>query len=145
MPSAREIRRRIRSVRNTSQITKALEMVAAARLRHAQSAVLASRPYAEQLTALVSTLANSSGDEGTHPLLLRRPVEDRMLVFITPDRGLAGAMVGNVLRAGVNFAAEHNPRVIAIGRRGRDWLHRRNRNIIAEFTPVPNRPTMDDV
>jgi F-type H+-transporting ATPase subunit gamma len=146
MPSAREIRRRIRSVRNTSQITKALEMVAAARLRHAQAAVLASRPYAEQLAALVSTLATSSGgDDQPHPLLLSRPVEDRMLVFITPDRGLAGAMVGNVLRAGVNFAAEHNPRIVAIGRRGRDWLHRRNRNVIAEFTPVPNRPTMDDV
>jgi F-type H+-transporting ATPase subunit gamma len=147
MPSAREIRRRIRSVRNTSQITKALEMVAAARLRHAQAAVLASRPYAEQLAALVGTLATSGGgdDEQVHPLLLRRPVEDRMLVFITPDRGLAGAMVGNVLRAGVGVAAEHNPPHVAVGRRGRDWLHRRNRNVVADFTPVPNRPTMDDV
>src|SRR2546421_11515086 len=103
MPSPREIRRRIRSVRNTSQITKALEMVAAARLRHAQAAVLASRPYAEQLAALISTLATSTGgDDETHPLLVRRPVQNRMLVFITPDRGLAGAMVGNVLRARIN-------------------------------------------
>ena len=147
MPSAREIRRRIRSVRNTSQITKALEMVAAARLRHAQTAVLASRPYAEQLTALVSTLANSSGgdDDQPHPLLVRRPVQNRMLVLVTPDRGLAGAMVGNVLRSGISFAAQHDPRIVAIGRRGRDWLNRRDRKVIADFTPVPNRPTMDEV
>lgn len=146
MPSPREIRRRIRSVRNTSQITKALEMVAAARLRHAQSAVLASRPYAEQLSALISTLsATTSGTDDVHPLLQRRPVANSMLILITPDRGLAGAMVGNVLRAGTTFAMERNPRIIAVGRKGRDWLSRRGRNLVAEVTPVPNRPGLADI
>lgn len=146
MPSAREIRRRIRSVRNTSQITKALEMVAAARLRHAQQAVIASRPYAEQLSALVATLAGtSSGGDDVHPLLQRRPVHTSELIFITPDRGLAGAMVGNVLRAGTTFAMERNPRVLAVGRKGRDWLSRRGRTIVAEVTPVPNRPGLADI
>jgi F-type H+-transporting ATPase subunit gamma len=146
MPSPREIRRRIRSVRNTSQITKALEMVAAARLRHAQQAVLASRPYAEQLSGLIATLATTTGgDDDVHPLLQRRAVSNSMLVFITPDRGLAGAMVGNVLRAGTTFAMERNPRVIAIGRKGRDWLNRRGRNIVADVTPVSNRPGLADI
>jgi F-type H+-transporting ATPase subunit gamma len=146
MPSPREIRRRIRSVRNTSQITRALEMVAAARLRHAQQSVLASRPYAEQLSGLIATLATTTGGgDELHPLLQRREVRSSMLVFITPDRGLAGAMIGNVLRAGTTFAMERNPRVIAVGRKGRDWLNRRGRNIVAEVTPVPNRPGLVDI
>lgn len=145
MPSPREIRRRIRSVRNTSQITRALEMVAAARLRHAQQSVLASRPYAEQLSALIATLAGTTGGDDVHPLLQRRPVKSSELIFVTPDRGLAGAMVGNVLRMGTAYAMERNPRVVAIGRKGRDWLGRRGRNIVAEYTPVPNRPALADV
>src|SRR5437867_10800797 len=109
MPSAREIRRRIRSVRNTSQITKAMEMVSAAKLRRAQASVLASRPYAEQLAELITTLASAAegGDrDEAHPLLQRRPVRTSALVLVTPDRGLTGALVGNLLRAGAGFVIE---------------------------------------
>ena len=147
MPSAREIRRRIRSVRNTSQITKAMEMVSAAKLRRAQSSVLASRPYAEQLRELIATLGSAAtGGDEVHPLLQRRPVRESALVLVTPDRGLTGAMVGNVLRAGATFVQERggNPTIIAVGRKGRDWMIRRARNVVAEFTGM-DRPTVDDI
>jgi F-type H+-transporting ATPase subunit gamma len=145
MPSAREIRRRIRSVRNTSQITKAMEMVSAAKLRRAQSSVLASRPYAEQLRELIATLGSMAGQgDETHPLLERRPVRESALVLVTPDRGLTGAMVGNVLRAGATFVQERggNPTIVAVGRKGRDWMIRRGRNVVAEFTGL-DRPSID--
>lgn len=147
MPSLREIRRRIRSVRSTSQITRALEMVAAARLRNAQTAALASRPYSDQLAALIGTLATANpGGEAAHPLLERRPVRTSELILITPDRGLAGALVSNVIRAGALYIAERdNPRIVAVGRRGRDWMVRRNRNVVADFTPIPLRPSLADV
>src|SRR5688572_3347185 len=147
MPSAREIRRRIRSVRNTSQITKAMEMVSAAKLRRAQSSVLASRPYAEQLRELIATLGSMAGQgDEVHPLLQRRPVKEAALVLVTPDRGLTGAMVGNVLRAGATYVQERggNPTVVAVGRKGRDWMIRRARNVVAEFTGL-DRPTVDDI
>jgi F-type H+-transporting ATPase subunit gamma len=148
MPSAREIRRRIRSVRNTSQITKAMEMVSAAKLRRAQASVLASRPYAEQLAALIATLSSAAegGDrDEAHPLLQRRPVRRSALVLVTPDRGLTGALVGNLLRAGAAYVMERGePAILAVGRKGRDWMIRRGRNVIAEFTGM-DRPGMADV
>jgi F-type H+-transporting ATPase subunit gamma len=147
VPSAREIRRRIRSVRNTSQITKAMEMVSAAKLRRAQSAVESSRPYADQLRALIGTLgaATAGGDE-LHPLLQRRPVRNSALILVTPDRGLTGALVGNLIRAGAAYVAEREPRpsVIAVGRRGRDWMVRHGASVLAEFTGL-DRPSLNDV
>jgi F-type H+-transporting ATPase subunit gamma len=147
MPSAREIRRRIRSVRNTSQITKAMEMVSAAKLRRAQSAVESSRPYAEQLRALIGTLGSAagSGDE-VHPLLQRRPVRNSALILVTPDRGLTGALVGNLIRAGAAYVAERDPKpsVIALGRKGRDWMVRHGASLLAEFTGM-DRPSLSDV
>jgi F-type H+-transporting ATPase subunit gamma len=146
MPSAREIRRRIRSVRNTSQITKAMEMVSAAKLRRAQAAALASRPYSEQLRELIATLGGAVAGEEVHPLLQRRPVQNAALILVTPDRGLTGAMVGNVLRAGAIYVQERggNPAIVAVGRKGRDWMVRRGRNLIAEFTGL-DRPSVADV
>jgi F-type H+-transporting ATPase subunit gamma len=148
MPSAREIRRRIRSVRNTSQITKAMEMVSAAKLRRAQASALASRPYAEQLAELIATLgsaAERADEDEAHPLLQRRPIRNSALVLVTPDRGLTGALVGNLLRAGAAYVQERgNPSIVAIGRKGRDWMIRRGRNVIAEFTWM-ERPTIAEV
>lgn len=147
MPSAREIRRRIRSVRSTSQITKAMEMVSAAKLRRAQSAVEASRPYSEQLRALIGTLGTAAqGEDDVHPLLQRRPVRNSAMVLITPDRGLTGALVGNVIRAGATYLAEREtrPSVIALGRKGRDWMLRRGVNVTAEFTGF-DRPSITDL
>ena len=147
MPSAREIRRRIRSVRNTSQITKAMEMVSAAKLRRAQAAVESSRPYAEQLRALIGTLGGAvSGGDELHPLLQRRPVRHSTLILVTPDRGLTGALVGNLIRAGAAYVAERDPKpsVIAVGRRGRDWMVRHGASLVAEFTGM-DRPALSDV
>ena len=147
MPSTREIRRRIRSVRNTSQITKALEMISAARLRRAQQAVLSSRPYSEQLRALIGTLGSAAGGaDETHPLLQRREVRNSALVLVTPDRGLAGALVGNVIRASTGYLNErpYKPEIIALGRKGRDFMIRHGQNVIAEFTGL-DRPSLSDV
>ena len=147
MPSAREIRRRIRSVRNTSQVTKAMEMVSAAKLRRAQMAVESSRPYAEQLRALIGTLGSAaSSEDEVHPLLQRRPVRNSALILVTPDRGLTGALVGNLLRAGAAYVAERDPKpsVIALGRKGRDWMVRHGASLLAEFTGL-DRPSLNDI
>jgi F-type H+-transporting ATPase subunit gamma len=147
MPSAREIRRRIRSVRNTSQITKAMEMVSAAKLRRAQAAVESSRPYSEQLRLLIETLSAAAGStDEVHPLLQRRPIRNSALILVTPDRGLTGALVGNLIRTGAAYVAERDPKpaVIAVGRRGRDWMVRHGANLLAEFT-VTDRPSVNDI
>jgi F-type H+-transporting ATPase subunit gamma len=124
-----------------------MEMVSAAKLRRAQASVESSRPYAEQLRALIGTLgaATSGGDE-LHPLLQRRPVRNSALILVTPDRGLTGALVGNLIRAGAAYVAERDPRpsVIAVGRKGRDWMVRHGANLLAEFTGM-DRPSLSDV
>src|SRR5919206_1718442 len=104
MPSLRDIRRRIRSTKNMAQITKAMELVAASRMRRAQAAVLAARPYSTAMRTLITQLgaARSDGD-AQHPLLQRRPVQNVGLVMLTSDRGLAGALNTNVIRTGTEF------------------------------------------
>ena len=100
MPSTREIRRRIRSVKNTAQITKAMQMVASSKMRRAQERVQQSRPYADQLRALVSRLARVTGEDvgGEIALLKQRPVRKIGIVVITPDGGLCGALPSNINR-----------------------------------------------
>src|SRR5437870_7900854 len=108
MPSTQEVRRRIRSVKNTAQITKAMQMVASSKMRRAQERVQEARPYAEQIRALVSRLANASGDdlgEGV-ALLKQRPVHTIGLIVITPDRGLCGALPSNINRKAMSTALE---------------------------------------
>ncbi len=134
MANIRDIRRRIRSVRNTRQITKAMKMVAAAKLRRAQERALASRPYAQMLAnVLTSTVSRADlMDPKTglplNPLLAKRPEQNILLVLVTGDRGLAGAFNSNVLKAATKFLAsfkDKNIDVVAIGRKGRDFLRRR--------------------
>ena len=134
MANIRDIRRRIRSVRNTRQITKAMKMVAAAKLRRAQERALASRPYAQMLAnVLTSTVSRADlMDPKTglplNPLLAKRPEENILLVLVTGDRGLAGAFNSNALKAATKFLAsfkDKNIDVVAIGRKGRDFLRRR--------------------
>ncbi len=108
MPSTREIRRRIRSVKNTAQITKAMQMVASSKMRRAQERVQQSRPYADQLRELVSRLANAGGEdigEGV-ALLKQRPVRNIGIVLLTPDRGLCGALPSNINRKAAATALE---------------------------------------
>jgi len=138
MPSLIDIRRRIRSVRNTQQITKAMKMVSAAKLRRAQDRVIASRPYGAALRALLADVAAAAGaDErvAAHPLLARRPERRVQLVLITSDKGLAAAFNANLTKAAVRFAEEHKPAATdfeLIGRKGRDFFRKRSVPITGE-------------
>jgi F-type H+-transporting ATPase subunit gamma len=127
MPTLQDIRRRIRSVKSTRQITRAMKMVAAARLRRAQERIFSARPYAcEMMTLLESAAARASGH--SHPLLARRPVERTMLVLVTADRGLCGAFNANLVRATEAYLEEHRRlkvSLLAVGRKGRDAFRRR--------------------
>src|SRR5947209_13426763 len=135
MPNILDIRRRIRSVTNTRQITKAMKMVSAAKLRKAQERALAARPYAQMLTNVLKSLVSRAEiydpetGEPRHPLLARRPEQNILLIVITGDRGLAGAFNSNILKAGMRFVQQHkagkNIDLIAVGRKGRDFLRRR--------------------
>jgi len=110
MPSLIDIRRRIRSVKNTQQITKAMKMVSAARLRKAQDRVIAARPYAALLRQMLGSAAAAAGAGGqtvAHPLLARREEKRIQLVFLTGERGLAGAFNSNLIKASLRFAEEH--------------------------------------
>jgi F-type H+-transporting ATPase subunit gamma len=148
MASAREMRLRIKSVRNISQVTRALETVSASKVRKAVNAVTATRSYATKAWQVLKHVAEQPGRETLHPLLADRPtVKNSLVVVITGDRGLAGAYNSNVIR----FTAsrfDHNPapvKYIAIGRKGRDLLYRRRRNVIAEFSNLPAAPSFADV
>src|SRR5438094_8603267 len=148
MPSAREIRRRIRSIKNTTQITRAMEMVSAAKMRRAQAAVFASRPYAVRMSELVSGLsAIASTQDDLDPLLVQRPIQQLGLIVVTADRGLAGPLNSNVMRNVARFLVEQTVTVstLAIGRRGRDWLARHGSKIIAEVSGMGTVPTLLDV
>jgi F-type H+-transporting ATPase subunit gamma len=159
MPSTREVRRRIRSVKNTAQITKAMQMVASSKMRRAQERVQQARPYSEQIRALISRLANAGGEdigEGV-ALLKERPVRTIGFIVITPDRGLCGALPGNINRKAMTTASEERNKLsqqqggqapgtdfIAVGRKGRDFIVRTQQTMLAEFVNYGDRPTIGD-
>lgn len=148
MATTREIRRRIRSIRNTAQITKAMETVAASRMRRAQERVLAARPYAEKSRLVLQDLASRTRPgEALHPLLQQRPVQRVGLVLVTADRGLCGGFNTDLVRQASNFILEQSQPVsiVAIGRKGRDFMLRYGRDIIAEFTPISAQPVLADI
>jgi F-type H+-transporting ATPase subunit gamma len=145
MPTAREVKKRIRSVKNIGQITRALEAVSASRVRKAQQRVLASRAYAEKSWEILLNV-NSSGTKGVplHPLLTPRPeVKKVMIILITSDRGLAGAFNTNILRVARRFGDRLGVPVqyISLGRKGRDSLIRMRANVTAEYSN-PAEPTI---
>src|SRR6516165_1883610 len=131
MPSLIDLRRRIRSVKNTQQITKAMKMVSAAKLRRAQDRTIASRPYGGLLRKVLGNVAAAvaaSDDGSSNPLLARRGEDRILLVLITGDKGLAGAFNSNLIKAAVRFAAERPAAQISyilIGRKGRDFFRKR--------------------
>ena len=136
MPNILDIRRRIRSVTNTRQITKAMKMVSAAKLRRAQERALAARPYAQMLTNVLKSLVSRAEiydpetGEPRHPLLAHRPEKNILLIVVTGDKGLAGAFNTNILKAAMRFIdtkADKNVEIETIGRKGRDFLRRRYR------------------
>ena len=147
MANIRLIRRRIKGIQNTAKITKAMEMIAASKMRRAQERGLAGRPYSEKITQVLAALAALPMEErALHPLLQRRPVSKISVVHITPDRGLAGGLVSNINRKTASFILEGSVpvNIIAIGRKGLDFLRRTGQNIIAEFTGLGDRPSLID-
>jgi F-type H+-transporting ATPase subunit gamma len=157
MPSTREIRRRIKSVKNIAQVTRTMQMVASSKMRRAQERVQQSRPYSEQLRALVSRLARVTGEDvgGEIALLKQRPVRRIGFVVITPDRGLCGALPSNVNRKAATTAIEEQNRFaqqgerpavdyVVVGRKGRDFVLRTHLHMIAEFTNYGDRPSLTD-
>ena len=144
MPSEREIRRRIRSVRNIQQVTKAMQTVAASRMRRSQQAVLASRPYEERLRTILNELAPYTEPE-SHPLLARRETKRAAIVLITTDRGLVGALNTNIIRLAIRHA-QSLPGVtfVAVGRKAIGQLRRFHQTTAAEFSGFSERPTIAD-
>ncbi len=147
MANIRLIRRRIRSIQSTAKITRAMEMVAASKMRRAQEASLAGRPYSEKIHQVIADLA-AMPHEGkpVHPLLQSRSVINIDVVYITPDRGLCGGLNANVNRKTASFILEQDVPVnlIAVGRKGLDFMRRYGRNIRAEFTQLGDRPSLLD-
>ncbi len=142
MPSLIDIRRRIRSVKNTQQITKAMKMVSAAKLRRAQDRVVAARPYATMLREMLANLAAAAATDealANSALLANRPEKRIELILFTSDKGLAGAFNSNLIKASQRFYAEHSEAridLVLIGRKGRDFYRRRSGNILAEHINV---------
>lgn len=141
MASQREIKRRIRSIKNTAQITKAMQMVAASRMRRAQQQVSDTRAYAQHIRGIVADISRRSGADD-HPLLTKRDGSRVEIVILTPDRGLAGSLVVNLNRETVRLAERvgSDIRVVAVGRKGRDFALRMRWNLVAEFTGVGDHP-----
>ncbi len=156
MPGAgavRAIRDRIKSVQSTAKVTNAMQLVAASKMRRAQSRALASRPYADRMRAVLAQLsgyAEGADPSELHPLLQQRPVKHFAFIHITADRGLAGGLNANMNRAGAALALEHQPHVervsvVTVGRKGRDFFRRAGFPSLAEFTAIGDYPGMAQV
>jgi F-type H+-transporting ATPase subunit gamma len=134
MATLLDIRRRIRSVKSTQQITRAMKMVAAARLRRAQDSIFKARPYANEMLTLLASVAART-EQRAHPLLAERPIEKVLLVLITADRGLCGAFNANLIRAAQDYLQEQGGKevsIIAVGRKGRDAFRKRSLEMVSE-------------
>src|SRR5713226_1599388 len=128
MPNLLDIRRRIKSVKNTQQITKAMKMVSAAKLKRAQDRVVTARPFANKMTEVLAGLADRIDENFHHPLLDARGDERYLLVLITADKGLCGAFNTNLIKAGQTFLKENPGKkiaLLAVGRKGRDFFRKR--------------------
>jgi F-type H+-transporting ATPase subunit gamma len=132
MPSTRDIRRRIKSVKNTAQITKAMQMVASAKMRKAQQAALAGRPYASLMNDVLAAATAGAG-EFSHPLMEKREGKKRAVILISTDKGLCGALNTNLLREAMRYDKDTTVFVCA-GRKGSQWASRLKRDLAAEFT-----------
>lgn len=149
MPNLRQLRRRIRSIENTAKVTHAMEMIAASKMRRAQNAVLAGRPYAQKIQEVIANLEAQPRelDEG-HPLLDRRPVNRIGLLYLTPDRGLSGGLHGSLNRTLAQFIIEKKPtpvRIVVVGRKGRDFVVRTGQDVQAVFVNLGDRPPMSEI
>ena len=144
MSSTSDIRRRIKSVKSIQQITKAMKMVAAARLRKAQDKALASKPYTDKIIEMLTSVAQGAG-EVSHPLLSVREVKKVGYLVLTSDQGLAGAYSSNVIKEALPFVqGRKNVSICALGRKGRDYFKRRDYVIDREYIGISERPTYQD-
>ena len=148
MANLRAIRRRIKGVQSISKITRAMEMIAALRMRQAQERGIAGRPYAEKIAQVIADLA-ALAHPGTdlHPLLQRRTINRIAIVHVTPDRGLCGGLVGNINRQTSNFILQQKAEatIIAVGRKGIDFMHRYGQKVIADFSGLGDRPGLLEI
>ena len=153
MANLRIIRRRIRSVQSTAKITKAMELIAASKMRRAQSSAVSSRPYAERMRWVLADLSESITELGeglTHPFLERRePPQNILLVHMTPDRGFTGGMNSNLNRAAVARVLDESREsrratIVAVGRKGRDLFRRNRQPLVAEFIGISEYPTYEE-
>jgi F-type H+-transporting ATPase subunit gamma len=148
MANSREVRLRIRSVKNIAQVTRALQAVSASKVRKSMQALMNTRPYATKAWQVLTHIALQPGRENLHPLLTRRDeVNNVLVVLVTGDRGLAGAYNTNIVRHALQgFAKSAVPvKFITVGRKGRDLMLRRRQNVIAEFSNLPAAPSFADV
>jgi len=142
MPALKDIRKRISSVRNTQQITKAMKMVAAAKLRRAQEAAVSARPYAEKMRELLTNLSARVSNE-SHPLLTEREEKNIDILLVTADRGLCGGYNTNIIRRAESLLAENNEKEVAfrfIGRKGAEYFRRRQQNVMQDGVATWNAP-----
>jgi F-type H+-transporting ATPase subunit gamma len=148
MANAREVRLRIRSVKNIAQVTRALQAVSASNVRKAMAAMIRTRPYATKAWQVLTHIAGQPGRATLHPLLTPRAVDrSELVVLVTGDRGLAGAYNSNIVRFALSKFNNREVPVsyVAIGRKGRDMLVRRRKQVIAEFSHLPAAPSFADV
>lgn len=148
MPTIRQIKRRITSVKSSAKITNALQLVAASKMRRAQDRATQSRPYAEKLRVVLAGLASQSGgdEESVHPLLANRPAKAVAIIHVTPNRGLCGGLNSNLNRSAVTFVADQqdSASIVAVGKKGRDFFTRARLNVVASFTELGDYPTQSE-
>src|SRR5216684_7411766 len=146
MANLLDIRRRIKSVKNTQQITKAMKMVSAAKLKRASDRVVNARPFANKMGDVLGELSGQTSEDFHHPLLDPRGDQRYLLVLITADKGLCGAFNTNLLKAAQNFVKEHPEQsidLLAIGRKGRDFFRRRRAEIVGEYVGLTGKGRVD--
>ena len=149
MANIREIRNRIRSVRNTAKVTRAMEMIAASKMRRSQQRLIAGRPYSETITEVIGhiTAEASGGGDYTHPLMIIREPKRIRVIHVTPDKGLCGGLVGNLNRSLAKFIGGQDLPVdsVVIGRKGRDFASRSNIEIRLAFADMGDTPSLADI
>jgi F-type H+-transporting ATPase subunit gamma len=146
MANLLDIRRRIKSVKNTQQITKAMKMVSAAKLKRASDRVINARPFANKMTDVLADLAAATPEDFHHPLLDPRGDQKYLLVLVTADKGLCGAFNTNLLKAAQIFVKENSDKsidLVAIGRKGRDFFRRRRAEIVSEYVGLTGKGRVD--
>ena len=149
MSGAKEIRSKIKSIKNTQKITKAMEMVAASKMRKAQERMRASRPYAEKMRNVIAHLSQAHA-EIKHPYMLEREIKRVGYIVVTSDRGLCGGLNVNLFKKTINDMKVHHDKgveidVVAIGRKAVDYFKRQNANMIAQTTQIGDKPSIDSL